>query len=428
MARRVVVTGIGVVSPLGIGMDAHWDSLLRGRSAVSRLERLARLGFPVDVAAEVSAEKMAACLPRLPRKQLKLYNRTTTFAMTAAILAAEDAGLSAPVPELPRAGVILGTLFIPYPIQSILSCLPGMESAEDTYRVDLGRALKRYLKTLNPLDMSLKIVPNLTAGHIAITYGLRGSCRTVSDAWTGGMHAIGQAMSAIREGELGLAFCGGAECPLEDMVFADLCCTDLLAQAATPPEQTCQPFGSGRSGIVAGEGAAVLVLEAREYAERRGARIRGELAGFGAAIAEATPDGIRESCRRAIRSALADSGCDAVEAVSANGDGSRPNDQAEAEALRAVFGSRTGFPAVYATKGSHGNLFSAAGPLEVAAAVLAVERGTVPPSANCHDPDPACGLRLSGQVPTAQPGLRAVLVDALGAFGESACVVVISPN
>ncbi len=423
-----MVTGIGVVSPLGIGMSAHWEGLLRGRSAIQRLDRLARLGFPIDVAAEVSAEGMAACLPRLQRKQLKLYNRTTTFAMTAATLAAEDAGLSAPVTEPPRAGVILGTLFIPYPIQSILRYLPGMESAEDAYRVDLGRALKQYLKTLNPLDMSLKIVPNLTASHIAITYGLRGFCRTVSDGWTGGMHAIGQAMSAIREGELDLAFCGGAECPLEDIVFADLCSTDLLAHATAPPDQTCRPFGCGRRGIVAGEGATVLVLEAREHAERRGARMRGELAGFGAAIGGAASDGIRESCQRAIRSALTDSGRDAVEAVSANGDGSQTNDLAEAWALRATFGLRNGFPAVYATKGMHGNLFSATGPLEVATAVLAVEHGIVPPSANCSDPDPACGLLLSGEAPTGYLGLRSVLVDALGAFGETACVVVASPG
>ncbi len=428
MTRRVVVTGVGVVSPLGIGADAHWDGLLRGRSAIQRLERLTRLGFPVDVAAEVSADGLAACLPRLPRKQLKLYNRTTIFAMTAAILAAEDAGLSAPVAEPPRAGVILGTLFIPYPIQSILRNLPGMESLEDAYRVDLGRALKQYLKTLNPLDMSLKIVPNLTAGHIAISYGLRGFCRTVSDGWTGGMHAIGQALSAIREGELDMAFCGGAECPLEDIVFADLCSTDLLAPPATPPERSCQPFGSGRSGTVAGEGAAVLMLEEREHAERRGVRIRGELAGFGAAIGEATPAGIRQSCQRSIRSALTDSGRSAVQAVSANGDGSQTNDLAEAEALRVALGAQDGFPAVYATKGAHGNLFSAAGPLEVAGAVLAVERGTIPPSTDGTGSDPACGLVLSGKTPTACPSLDSVLVDAIGAFGESACVLVARPD
>ncbi len=428
MARQVVVTGLGVVSPLGVGLDAHWDGLLRGCSAVSRLERLTRLGFPTDVAAEVSAEKMARCLPYLPRKQLKLYSRTTMLAMTAAILAAEDAGLSAPVAEPARAGVILATLFVSYPIQSILRGLPGVESAEDPCRVDMGLALRQCLKGLNPLDMSLKVVPNLTAGHIAITFGLRGICRTLSDAWTGGIHAIGQALWAIREGELDLAFCGGAECPLEELVFADLRTTDLLAQGATPPEQTCRPFGNRRSGLVAGEGAAVLVLEAREHAERRGARIQGELAGFGAASGAATPDGLRESCQRAVRSALADSRRDTVDAISANGDGRRATDLAEAEALRATFGARNGFPVVYATKGMHGSLFSAAGPLEVATAVRGIEHGIIPPSVNCGDPDPACGLPLSGEVPFRQSRLGAVLVDTLGAFGEAACVVVASSD
>lgn len=424
MRRRVVVSGVGVVSALGVGGASHWEGLLGGRSAVSRLERLTQLGFPVDVAAEVPSDKMAESLTKLSRKQLKLYNRATMLAMTAATLAAEDAGLTARVPEGSRAGVILGTLFIPYPIQSILRLLPRQEALDDPYRLDLGRALKMYMKSVNPLDMSLKIVPNLTAGHIAITYGLRGFCRTVSDGCTGGMHAIGQAMMAIREGELDLAFCGGTESPLDDLVFADLCATDLLAEATEIPERTCRPFGRRRGGTVAGEGATVLVLEAEDHARLRGARMRGEIAGFGAAIGERSLAGIRGSSERAMRAALGDSRRDGVDLVSANGDGSRLNDQAEAGAIQACLGPQAGPPVVYATKGAHGNLFSAAGPLEVAAAVMALEQGVLPPSVNCDDPDPECGLRLSGDAPRTLAGARTALVNALGAFGEATSVVI----
>jgi len=424
MNRRIVVTGLGVVSPLGLGGVSHWEGLLAGRSAVARVDRLTRLGFPVDVAAEVPEAAVAACVPRLPRKQLKLYNRATTFAMTAAILAVEDAGLTIPRDDPTRAGVILATLFIPYPIQDLLRLLPGLEASDQPNQIDMGRALQLARTAVNPLDLSLKIVPNLTAGHIAINFGLRGFCRTVSDGCTGGMHAVGQAMTAIREGELDVALCGGAESSMDDLVFADLCSTDLLAAAAEPPDRTCRPFGRGRAGTVAGEGAAVLVLEAYEHAVQRGARIRAEIAGFGAAIGELTLAGVQDSCGRAMRAALVDARGDGVDLVSANGDSSPLNDQAEAAALREMRGTHGRSLAIYATKGAHGNLFSAAAPLEVATAVLALEHGLVPPSVNCDDPDPECGLSLSGSVPQPLPGMRAVLVNAIGAFGEAASLVV----
>lgn len=375
------------------------------------------------MAAEVPPEAVAACIPRLPRKQLKLYNRATTFAMTAALLAAEDAGLKVPVAEATRAGVILATLFISYPIQDALRLLPGMEASGDPCRIDMGRALKLSMTAVNPLDLSLKIVPNLTAGHVAINFGLRGFCRTVSDGCTGGIHAIGQAMTAIREGELDVAFCGGAECPLDYLVFADLCTTDLLAMAADVPERTCRPFGLGRRGTVVGEGAAVLVLEAFEHAVRRGAPIRAEAVGFGGAIGDPTVAGVQASSRRAMRAAFAESGRDTVDLVSANGDSSRLNDQAEGGALREILDGSGKVPLVYATKGAHGNLFSAAGPVEVAGAVMALEHGILPPSTNCDEPDPACGLSLSAGGPRAIPEVRAVLVNALGAFGEAASLV-----
>lgn len=428
MGRRVVVTGLGVVSPLGVGASGHWEHLVAGGCAVSRLERLTRLGFPVDVAAEVPAGLLAACLPRLPRKQVKLYNRAATFAMIAATLAAEDAGLTAPVREGARAGVILATLFIPYPIQDLLRLLPEAEAEDQPFKADMRKTLKVTMTSVNPLDISLKVLPNLTAGHIAINFGLQGFCRTVSDAGTGGMHAIGQAMSAIREGELDVVFCGGTESPLEDLVFADLCATDLLAVPADTPERTCRPFGRGRTGTVAGEGATVLVLEAADHARGRSAPIRAEMAGFGAAIGDMSNAGIQDSCFRAMRMALGDSGRDSMDLVSANGDASQANDLAEAAALRRLFQGERGRPAICATKGAHGNLFSGSGPLEVAAAVKALEHELVPPSLNCDEPDPDCGLDLSGSAPRALPGMRAVLLNALGAFGEAASLIVARPG
>jgi 3-oxoacyl-[acyl-carrier-protein] synthase II len=421
-SRRVAITGIGLVTPLGVGGASHWENLVAGRSAVRRIDRLARLGFPCEVAAEISPESIAACLPRLSRKQLKLYNRATTLAMSAAILAAEDAGIQAPVPDPVRAGVILATLFIPYPIQSLLPLLPDVESSETANQADMGKALKRCMGGVNPLDLSLKIVPNLTAGHIAITYALRGACRTVADAWIGGMQAIGQAVTAIREGDLDLVFCGGAECPLEDLVYADLCSTDLLARPNGVPERTCQPFGRQRRGTVAGEGAAVLILEALDHAERRGARIRSEITGFGSASGEPTPDGYCRTLGRAMRGAMAETGRDRIAAISLHGDAGPVSDLGEAMAVRELSRSwGTGLPA-YATKGAHGNLFSAAAPVEVASAALALGAQTLPPSRNCDDMDPACDLAVHA---TSRPlAADTILVNALGCFGEAAALVV----
>lgn len=424
MSRRVVVTGVGVVSPLGIGGPEHWTALTTGRSAVARVDRLAQLGFPVAVAAEVPPPAVALCLARLPRKQAKLYNRATMFAMTAAWLAAEEAAIAPPVADPARAGVFLATVFIPYPVQSVLQLLPTVEAADARNRADLGRALKQCMVGVNPLDLSLKIVPNLTAGHVAIHFGLRGACRTVADGWTGGLHAIAQAATAIAEGELDLAFCGGTECPLEDLVFADLCSTDLLSPAADPPERTCRPFGAGRQGTVAGEGAAVLVLEAEEHALRRGARVRAECAGFGAASGEPSPEGVCDSLGRAMRAAMADGRCDTADAVCLHGDGSVRNDLGEAAAVRALAGAAGGRPAAYATKGAHGNLFSAAGPLDAAGAVMALEQGVLPASPNCDAPDPACALALATDTPRRVARLRTVVVNALGAFGEAACLAI----
>jgi 3-oxoacyl-[acyl-carrier-protein] synthase II len=420
----VVVTGVGVVSPLGIGAQEHWRALMSGRSAVSRVDRLTQLGFPVAVAAEVPPSAVAECLSRLPRKQIKLYNRTTVFAMAAASLAAEEAVIASPVADPARAGVFLATLFIPYPVQSVLQLLPTVAAADARNQADLGRALKQCLVGVNPLDLSLKIVPNLTAAHIAIHFGLRGACRTVADGWTGGLHAIAQAATAIREGELDLAFCGGAECPLEDLVFADLCSTDLLSRSADHPERTCRPFGIGRQGTVAGEGATVLVLEAEEHAARRGARVRAECAGFGAAIGDPSSEGVGDSLGRAIRMALAEAGGDIADAVCLHGDGSARNDLGEAAAVRALGAETAARPAVYATKGAHGNLFSAAGPLDAAGAVMALEHAALPPSRNCDETDPACPLALATEGSRPVPGMRTLLVNALGEFGEAACLAI----
>jgi 3-oxoacyl-[acyl-carrier-protein] synthase II len=208
------------------------------------------------------------------------------------------------------------------------------------------------------------------------------------------MHAIGQAAALIQEGDLDVAFCGGVEASLEDLVFADLCASRLLARPADVPDPACRPFGLGRTGLVVGEGAAVLVLESQEHAERRGGRTRAAILGFGAGTGEPTT---------ALR------------------------DRAEAEAIRTLFPARAADGRVVAPKAAHGMLFSASAPLEAAEAVLAMEHGVIPPMPNGGPSDPECGIRLSSRPQQPAEGVRTALVNALGVFGEAASLLLARP-
>jgi 3-oxoacyl-[acyl-carrier-protein] synthase II len=342
--------------------------------------------------------------------------------MAAAILAGDDADLAAPMPDPTRAGIVLGTFLIPYPIRDLIRLLPELERADRPGEMDMGRGLRLAMTRLNPLDLSLKVVPNLTAGHIAIHFGLRGFCRTVSDGATGGMHAIGQAAALIQEGELDVALCGGTEATLEDFVLADLCSTAPLARPGEVPEPRCRPFGAGRGGLVVGEGAAVLVLEALEHAQARGARVRAEVMGFGAATGAPGEDGIRAACVRAMHQALTEGGVESPDLLLAHGDSTRGNDAAEAGAIRLRLPGLAASGAVAAPKAAHGMLFSAAAPLDAVSAVLALEHGVVPPTADGYEADPACGLRLS-RGPAREGALRPALVNSLGDLGEAASLL-----
>lgn len=428
--RRVAVTGLGVVSPLGIGIDRHWQALMAARTAIGRSERLAGLGFPIDVAAEIPEQVLGEYVSRFPRKQLKLFSRVTLFGMIGSSLALESAGLQGNAVNPLRFGVFLGTFFTNLPFALFLNWMEGAGLKQQADAFDLSKANAYCMTSINPMDFSLKTMPNLSAGHIAIVHNAQGICRVIADGCTAGLHAVGQAFQAIREDQMDIALCGGAEAPLEEFVFVNFCTLDFLARDGGVPEQACRPFDSERRGAVLGEGAGILVLEEYEHALARGAPIYGEILGFGAAAGRAVAgresevDELTEGIGLSMRAGLESAGAERADFISANGDSTRRHDLAEARAVREVFGEPGKRIPVTATKSMHGHLVSGSGPLELISCLLALEKGVIPPTVNLRAPDPLCELNCVAGLPRPLPEMESALVNAVGLFGDSATVVV----
>jgi 3-oxoacyl-[acyl-carrier-protein] synthase II len=423
--RRVVITGRGILSPLGVGIGAHQAGLLAGRSVVRRSERLSRLGFPLCSVGEIPEEALKNSNTAIPQKQKKLMNRASILAATASFLASEEAALGQAKVEPTRAGVFLATWFTFYDLSSFVRYLDGVGSGQRPHVMDQEKANIRCVETMNPVDYSLKVLPNLTAGHLAIFHQAQGCSRLIADGWRGGLLAVAQAAQAIRYGELDVALAGGSESPLEEGIFCELSTLAAVARDDGEPARMCRPFDARRRGLVPGEGAGVVVLEERGHALDRGAALYGEIAGSGCAAPG--PTGHRErSLGLAMKKALEESklGPEEVDFIHANGDSTLENDRAEWEALKSLFGARaTAFP-VTATKSLHGHLLSASGAAELISCLIMLDQGVIAPIANCDDPDPECGLDLVRNTARATPGMKRALLNAVGLFGEGASLVV----
>jgi len=383
----------------------------------------------VDLAAPVSDAELAPYLNRLPRRQLKLLNRVTRFAMLAASLAVEEAGLGSLPPDPTRFGVFLGTFFTALDPAAFVQLLAASESESQPGSLDLAKANAYCMASINPIDYSLKTMPNLGAGHLAIAHNAQAICRVVSDPPTGGLQAIAQAAWTIREGLADVALAGGAEAPLEELIFMNFCTLDCLARNAEPPGAACAPFDARRCGTVLGEGAGFVVLEELEHARARSARVLGELLGSGVVggsdslYGTSDAKGIAERLGRAMARAIERSGTREIDVIFANGDGTRVRDQAETAAVRSLFGDRARKIPLTAPKAMQGHLFSAAGPVELITCLLSLERGIIPPTLNYQEPDPLCDLDYVPNEPRREPELRVAMLNGIGLFGESATLV-----
>jgi len=404
-ARRVVLTGRGVVSPLGVGVDAHWDGLCAGRSGVARLGRLAALGLPASRGGAVAPDLIQPHLGRLPRKQQKLYNRATLLAMLGAALAMEDAGLEHGAGDPARFGVVLGVNPLGWDLGAMLAYLVASESVEAPGTLDMAAANGFCMRNINPIDFSLKTLPNLAAGHVAIAHDAQGFCRAMTEGPIGGARAIGDAYRLIGEGDLDVALCGGADAQLEELFFATYWGAGLVASD-----------DGDHAGLTAGEGSGLLVLEAVEHARARGARIRGEIVGFAGSAgedrlaSEAEPTRLASRLARVIERVIDEAG-EAPDVVSLHGDGIPAHDEAEAWALARVLGARVETTPCLRMKAAHADLGAAASPVELLACSAALDRATLPPVVSAN------GL-------VSASALKSALVISLGLFGECAALMV----
>lgn len=373
-----MVTGIGLVTPLGCGADANWEALLEGRSGIRPIRSFDCGDLPVRIAGEVEGFDASRWMDA---RELRKTDPFVHYALAAAEMAVDDARLPRPLARPDRVGVVIG------------AGIGGIRTFEESAPQMVAKNWRRISPFFVP-----RVVPNMASGHVSIRLGARGAAYATASACASGAHAIADACSLIRDGRLDVALAGGTEAPVCFVGVAGFAAMRALATRWNDaPERASRPFEATRDGFVLAEGAGVLVLEAAEHAAAREARVLAELLGFGVTsdayhVTQPAPEGA--GAARCMSDALEDAGLDpaAVEYVNAHGTGTPYNDEAETRAIRRVFGAHADRLAVSSTKSMTGHLLGAAGAVEAAYTVLTLARGALPPTLNLDEPDPACDL------------------------------------
>jgi 3-oxoacyl-[acyl-carrier-protein] synthase II len=405
--RRVVVTGIGALTPVGHGRDGLWAGVLANRSAVRTIDRFDPSPFPSRIAAQIDDFDAAEHFD--PRRARRL-DRFSQLAVAAARMAAEDARLPLTDGGTERTGIFLG------------SALGGVAFGEEQHEAYVARGVRGVSPTL-----ALAVFGGAGASNIAIDLDVRGPAVGNANSCASGAMAIGQAFHAIRAGEVDAALAGGAEAPLAPLTFGAFAMIRVLSQRNDEPETASRPFDRERDGFVMGEGAAVLALEERDAAERRGAAILSELLGYGATndayhMTAPRPDGSQAA--RAVHLALDDAAlpAEAVDYVNAHGSSTQLNEPAEALAVRGALGDRARRVPVSGTKGLYGHALGASGAIEAAICLLALEHETLPGTCNLRDLDPACDLRVLTE--TERCRALTILSTSFGFGGMNAALLI----
>lgn len=405
--RRVVVTGIGVLSPIGSGRERFWQALCSGTSGARPIETFPTEGLPVRFAATVQD---FSPLDYMDRKEARRNDRFTQFALAASIQAVQDAGLTLHDGLAERTGVLIG------------SGIGGLATLEAQHRILLERGADRVSPYLVPM-----MIPDMAAGQVSIALGAKGHNATTVTACASGTHSIGDAFRIIQRGDADVMLAGGSEAAVTPLAIAAFAAARALSLRNDAPERASRPFDACRDGFVMGEGAGVVVLEALEHARQRGARIYAELVGYGTSadayhVTAPAPDGA--GAIRAMQAALRDAGLEpaAVDYVNAHGTSTPANDAVETAAIRQVFGERAWKIPVSSTKSMIGHLLGAAGAVETVATVLALWHQVLPPTINYEVPDPACDLDY---VPNrARPArVRVAMKNSFGFGGHNAVLI-----
>ncbi len=408
MQRRVVVTGLGAVTPLGNDVPTTWSKLIAGESGIDRITLFDPSPFTVQIAGEV---KNFDPLNYVEKKDARRMDRNVQFAVAAAREAVADAGLSISPCNAERVGVIVG------------SAVGGIRTMLDQQKVLEERGPTR----VSPFFLQ-NLIPDTASGQVAIYLGAKGPNMAVVSACATGGHALGEAAETIRRGDADVIIAGGTEAAIVPLVLAGFTVMRALATGdGGPPSAACRPFDRTRQGFVMSEGCAILVLEELEHARRRGARIYAELVGYGSsndAFDLAAPAEQGEGIAQAMRMALRKAGLcpEDVDYINAHGTATPLNDKYETAAVKAVFGEHAYRLAMSSTKSMTGHMMGAAGAVEAMACVLAITHGIIPPTINYRYPDPDCDLDCVPNQARRQT-VRVALSDSMGLGGHNSCLI-----
>jgi 3-oxoacyl-[acyl-carrier-protein] synthase II len=375
--RRVVVTGLGLVTPVGTDVESSWSALLAGTPGAAPITKFDPQQLSVRFACEV---KGFDALRYMDRKEARRYDLFAQFALAAANQAVTQAGLEGKVPDPDRVGVVIG------------SGIGGMQTYEENCKAFVTKGPDRVSPFFVPM-----FIPDIAAGLVSIRYGLKGPNYATVSACASSAHAIGDSFNLIRHGQADAMVTGGAEAAITGLTVAAFSNMKALSSRNDSPETASRPFDADRDGFVLGDGGAIVVLESLEHAEQRGARILGEVLGYGSsgdAYHITSPAENGEGAQRAMRACLADGKIDPKDVgyINAHGTSTEQGDIAETLAVKAVFGEQARKLIFGSTKSMTGHLLGAAGALEFGVSLLAATCGVIPPTINQFTPDPQCDL------------------------------------
>lgn len=406
-ARRVVVTGVGTVTPLGVDVRSTWEGITQGQSGIDYLTRFDTTGFACRIGGEVKGFEPEKYLEA---KEVKRTDLFTQYALAATHMAIQDAALGIDEGSASRVGVVIGT------------ALAGVLSIEEYHQVLLSQGHKKVSPFFIPM-----LLGNIASGRIAIATGAKGPNTCLQTACAAGTHAVGEAFHLIQRGQADVVITGGTESPITPLVLGGFAKIKALARKYASPQRASRPFDKHRDGFVVSEGAGILVVEERERALGRGASIYGEIVGYGANsdayhITAPPPDG--ETQAQCMRIALADADLnpEEVDYINAHGTSTPANDAAETKAIKRIFGAHSARVAISSSKSMIGHLLGAAGAVEAILTVLSVHEGIIPPTINYETPDPECDLDY---VPNQarRRDLSVALSNSFGFGGTNGCLV-----
>jgi 3-oxoacyl-[acyl-carrier-protein] synthase II len=405
---KVVVTGLGAVTPLGHDISSTWQAILAGRSGIAPITRFDASAYESGIAAEVKDFDPARYLPA---KEARYMDRSVQFAVTAALEALRDAGIEIGDGLGPSAGVVIGAGAGGYTM---------LEEGINTVR-------ERGSRRLNPFFLS-NILPDAATGHVAIATGAQGPNMAVISACATGAGAIGEAAEIIKRGDAEIMIAGGTEAPLTPILYASFNALRAIATPGNDPASACKPFDRRRDGFVVAEGGAILILEAEDHARARGARVYAELTGYGSsndAFDMVASDDLGRGAVLAIEMALRKAGIERerVGYVNAHGTGTPMNDRVETQALKRIFGEHAYNLGVSSTKSMTGHMMGAAGAIEAAFTVLALHDQVMPPTMNYEEPDPDCDLDYIPNEARAVNGLELAMSTSIGLGGHNAALI-----